>query len=159
MDNPHKNHSGDARVISLESQRKARETTAAPASPGGVILGEIAGVEEDGTPLVLWKGPQGERPCPALTQTPITPGEIGRRCTLAFVEGDPQQPLILGLLHDHRADTTGYRITHAEGALILECGRSRIELRADGHILLRGLAIDTQAYGPCRIKGATVKVN
>lgn len=150
---------GDARLISLASQRKARETTAVPTPSGGVILGEIAGIDEDSTPLVIWKGAQGERPCPALSQIPITPGEIGRRCTLAFVEGDPQQPLILGLLRDPGIDAIGYRITHEKEALILACGRSRIELRADGHILLRGLAIDTQAYGPCRIKGATVKVN
>jgi hypothetical protein len=147
---------GHPRIIALNAPRKTRKRTASSERPEGVIIGAIAGIHKDGTPLVVWEGRQDQAPCPALTQIPITPGEINRRCTLTLLKGDPKQPLILGLLHDQRVGATGYRITHAEKALILECGQSRIELRADGHILLRGLAIDTRAYGPCRIMGDTV---
>ena len=160
MEKPTKPTPDEHRVIPLERKRKA-PNSAAPAMPsGGVTLAEIAGLGEDGAPLVVWKDSGGEARRPALTQVPVTPEEIGRRCTLAFVEGDPQQPLILGLLRDNHPPTPhGYHILRGEKSLILKCGAARIELHEDGRIIVQGLEIEQQAYGSYRIRGASIKVN
>ena len=158
MEKPTKPTTGDNRIISLDSQRKAREPAPQPSAPGGVTLGEIAGID-DGTPLVAWRDSGGETLRPALTLVPVTPREVGRRCTLSFVEGDPQQPLILGLLTGNPPTPPGYSIRQGEGTLILECGEARIELHEDGRILVRGLEIEQQAQGLYRIKSATIRIN
>jgi hypothetical protein len=119
----------------------------------------VTGVAANGAPLVLWRETEELEPRPALTQVPIGPHEIGRRCTLVFEGGDPDKPLILGLLHETHSTPQGYRILEGDEALILQCGTARIELRQEGRIVIQGVEIDTQAYGPYRIKGASVKVN
>ena len=136
-------------------ERPSSPVLQAPAA----VIGAIAGLADDGAPLVTWPGALSRTPYPALTQTPIDADMIGQACTLLFVGADPVQPLILGLLHDNRPQTAGYRVVQAEEALILQCGAARIELHDDGRILLQGMQIDSQAYGPYRIKGASVRVN
>jgi hypothetical protein len=126
---------------------------------GSVTIGKIAGITADGAPLVSWESRQDTPPLQALSQIPLTTEEIGRRCTLLFEGGDPQRPVILGLLYDHQANRQGYQIIQADDALILQCGASRIEMFEDGRIMVQGIQIDNQAYGPYRIKGASVKVN
>ena len=123
------------------------------------LIGTIAGLADDGTPLVTWPGALSNNPYPALTQVPVDAGMVGQKCTLLFVGDDCTEPVILGLLHNNKAQVNGYRIVQAEDALILQCGAARIELHDNGRILLQGMQIDSQAYGPYRIKGASVKVN
>jgi hypothetical protein len=140
-----------------ETEKPVQQQTPSPYP--AVIIGRFTGIAPDGTPLVVWQGADGAESRPALTLTPIGPQEIGCRCTLVFEEGDPQKPVILGLLHDNRSTPRGYRILQGDQALILQCGTARIELHQEGRVIIQGLEIDNQAYGPYRIKGASVKVN
>ena len=104
------------------------------------VIGTIAGLTDDGAPLVTWPGALSNTPYHALTQVPIDAGMVGRKCTLLFVGDDDVQPVVLGLLHDHRTQATGYRIVQAEDALILQCGAARIELHDNGRIILQGMS-------------------
>ncbi len=151
-------------MLSSESASASLEEHSRPMRRSGsqtpsAVIGSIVGLAADGTPLVTWPDALSHNPYPALTQSPIDAGMVGRKCTLLFIGDNPVQPVILGLLHDNQAQTNGYRIVQAEEALILQCGAARIELHDNGRIILQGMQIDSQAYGPYRIKGASVKVN
>jgi hypothetical protein len=52
-------------------------------------------------------------------------------------------------------------ILHLEGGreLILECGKARIALRADGRIEILGGYLISRSTGPHKIKGASVQIN
>ena len=135
------------------------EKIARPRRVQGVVIGTIATLKPDGTPVVSWPDDTGQQVQSALSQVAIPAEAIGRRCTLAFERGEPTKPVILGLIQEPQGSALGYRIIRAENALILQCGAARIELRADGHIIVQGMQIDNQAYGPYRIKGASIKLN
>ena len=132
-----------------------RTATAWPA----VQIGTIAGRQPDGQPLVHWDDSLSHAPVPARTQIAIQATDQGRECTLAFIQGDPRQPVVLGLLHTPETDTTVPTQIISETAIRLQTGRAKLELHADGRILLQGQQICSQAYGPNQIKGASVKLN
>ena len=157
MDKSMKSWQAEAYVIESKEQPQDSSPTLSPYS--GVVIGFIAGIASDGTPVVTWEGVENQQNYPALTQVAISAQQIGQRCTLVFEQGMLNKPVILGLLHNNETTNMGYQIIQAEDALILQCGASRIELHENGRINIQGLHIDNQAYGPYRIKGASVKVN
>lgn len=142
--------------VTTPSRTASRQTTSELPS---AVIGAIAAIEADGTPVVSWQWAEGEHVRPALSQVALAAEHIGRRCTLLFAGGDSGQPVVLGLLQEPQPNPSGYRIIHAEGALILQCGAARIELREDGRITVQGMQIDNQSYGPYRIRGASIKLN
>ena len=122
-----------------------------------VLEGTLTHVDGDGSPHVIWAGqPQAVR---AETQQPVTIHAIGQRCTLAFIGGELSRPVIMGWLYPTGAGSQSQAIIQTDDSLILQRGAARIELYANGRINIRGLHIDSQAYGPNRIKGAAVKIN
>lgn len=137
----------------------------------GLTLGEITGVTVDGQPLVRCGQ---RRAVQALTcTTPTGAGGsvadwrtyIGRRALVAFVDGDTDRPAILGLLGVPTTTPTStpatprtLRISAGE-ELTIECGKSKIHLRADGRIEIRGEHVISRSRGPNKVKGGSVHIN
>lgn len=133
----------------------------------GVVLGEVVGTTSDGRPLV--RVTPGSAPC-AATFAGFGPApdwrlHQGARAVLAFVDGDARQPLVLGVLGGATATTTApaplprtLKIAAGE-ELTIECGKSKIHLRADGRIEIRGEHLVSRSRGPNKVKGGSVHLN
>lgn len=165
-------------LLDTHSQPTIRST--APVGLPAVILGSLAGFRDDGQPLVHWSTSLSHAAVPARSQVVLQKTDQNRECTLAFIDGDPAQPVILGLLQPLQPnaasaapDTKSSNIAQpinptdseksfdiqSDTAITLQAGRTKLELHADGRILLQGRHIRSQAYGPNQIKGASVKLN
>jgi hypothetical protein len=169
----------------------ARAATAiATASP--VLLGRLLLGSTTTTPLVDFAG-NATGPLRARTTMVLDGATIERAvvtnqpATLVFENGDPQRPIVTGLVQ------TGQAVTPFQGLLVsakptargtrtgkapiearldgervvlegkkevmLKCGEASITLRSDGKMVLRGTYVETYAKGLNRIKGASVKIN
>lgn len=134
----------------------------------GVSVLRVAGIDAEGRPLVQ---PEGvEFPCPAtvvwMTEVPAWDLCIGHRVLVAFPEGEEGGPVILGLLDappgteapPRKKKEKRVRIEGQE-EVVIECGKSKISLRADGRIEIRGGHLISRSSGPNKVKGATVHIN
>lgn len=112
----------------------------------------------------------------AVSVCAITENETGKTCAVQFIDGDGNKPLIMGLLYAGAEQTASAALPEpavtvirdgerervkidAQQELVLQCGASRIVLRADGVIHIRGLYIDSQARATQRIRAGSVQVN
>ncbi len=143
----------------------------------GVLEAVIDGVAADGRPVVVWEDgpPQGAPATPIWTPTVIDWSACGGiRALVAFMEGDQEQPVLLGLLDAPPADALrapapgaspraeeSPRILRIEGQeeVVIECGKSKIQLRADGTVVVLGERILSRSKGVNRIKGGAVQIN
>lgn len=128
----------------------------------GVTLGEVTGATTDGRPLV--RTDARSKPLPALVaalpQTPDWRRCAGLRVVMAFVDGDTTRPLVLALLDVPSAGQAPRTLRIAAGEeLTIECGKSRIHLRADGRIEIRGEHLVSRSRGPNKVKGGSVHLN
>lgn len=144
------------------------------ASLTSVTAASIDGVDADGRPcLALGRG----SPTPAevvwLPYTPSWPDCRGCRVLVSFEDGDESRPIVLGFLDrpalaKKPADPapteepvtlprTMKLATREE--LILECGKAKISLRADGRIVILGGQVVSRSTGVNRIRGGSVQIN
>ena len=66
---------------------------------GEALIGYIQGFDHQGLPEVVYFANNLQYSHSALTTIPLTANEIGRNAVLNFIEGNPDQPIIIGLLH------------------------------------------------------------
>lgn len=150
--------------------------------PAGVQIGTLASVEGGVRVVVL--GTSGWAPVPARSVLALGPKDVGRQAVLAFEDGDPQRPIVLGLLQaslvqpkeessseevqlSARMDTSARDVQvdgravqiEAERELVLACGKSSITLRASGEVVIKGLKITSRARQANKIKGGNVLIN
>jgi hypothetical protein len=122
----------------------------------------------DGEPRVRLHG--RDEPLVARSLVPIGAAELTREVAVDFIEGDPERPLILGLLHSSppRAQASepvelefdGHHVVvHASERLSLVCGKASITLDASGRVVIKGAQILTRASGSNRIRGASIQLN
>jgi hypothetical protein len=133
----------------------------------GITLAELAGVANDGRPLV--RTAPGVAPQPALVAVsgpaPDWRAAAGQRAVVAFVDGDPQKPVVLGVVGGAAAPAPAHATTPrtlrvaAGEELRIECGKSLIWLRADGRIEIRGEHLISRSRGPNKVKGGSVHLN
>ncbi|VUD46592.1 hypothetical protein TDB9533_00854 [Thalassocella blandensis] len=132
-----------------------------------VKLGTIMFIE-DGYPMVHWADGTSTKVIRALSQVRIGKEHINKTCTLAFVDGDLAQPIVMGILYTpnktndtqhHHEDTSQPLVLKSDDFISLEAGQSKIQLHANGLINIQGMSINSQAYGPNKLKGASVKIN
>jgi len=134
-----------------------QQTKTAPS----VTLAEITGVDTDGQPLVR----HGDRRATAALVGMSTPPADWRPCTgkqavVAFVDGDKARPVILGVIDMPAAASLPRTLQVSAGEeLTIECGKSKIWLRADGRIEIRGEHVVSRSRGPNKVKGGTVHIN
>ena len=123
---------------------------------------------EDGYPMVHWAGCPSTQAIRALMQIRIGKEHINKTCTLAFVDGDLTQPIVMGILYTPNEnndtqspleDTSQPLVLKSDEFISLEAGQSKIQLHANGLINIQGMSINSQAYGPNKLKGASVKIN
>ena len=89
----------------------------------------------------------------------------GRRVVFGFADGAQDELVILGLLDAPPASSAAPRrlpeTLRLESAqeIVIECGRAKIALRADGRIEIRGGHLISRSRGPNKIKGGSVHIN
>jgi hypothetical protein len=84
-----------------------------------------------------------------------------------FVDGDPDQPVLVGLLRDRLDDVDDGLGTleledvtlRAPSSLSLECGQSSITLTHSGRVTIRGTEVVSESTGAVKLKGAYVELN
>ena len=73
---------------------------AAPSiAPGEIIIGVVTAIDLQGQPLVNYSANPAAHPLAAMSTLGITAAHIGRNVALLFANGDPQRPVIMGLIH------------------------------------------------------------
>lgn len=137
-------------------------TVSAPNRIDGVVIGRIADVGMDGQIKVSYTGASDA--LPARSIVPVVHSDNGRPAAITFEEGDPQRPILLGLIHQGVAivgidSAPEHLIIEAEHELTLRCGKASITLTRDGKLLLRGTYVSSHAKGTNRIKGGSVRMN
>jgi hypothetical protein len=107
----------------------------------------------------------------ARTTVGLRGAHIGHTLTLVFENGDPQQPIVTGVLRgggvscslspaqvELQAD--GARmVVSAQTQLVLRCGTASITLDKSGRIDIRGATVVTHADGVNRLRGGSVQLN
>ena len=139
--------------------------------------GMLVGFDEHGAPLVDFPANPAAKPIPAISTVILRYELGGREALLAFEDGDPGRPILIGLVQpplkpgkqilfaeegggpmEALADGETVRINgHKE--IVLRCGLASITLTRDGKILLRGAYVQSRSSGVNRIKGASVQIN
>ena len=143
----------------------------------GVVIGMLSESGEHGNPMVYYPGVPGGEPIVAIATESVTDQNQGTEVALGFVNGDPAQPIILGLIQkvseaeepapdeiaeeqnvDVRLD--GEKVTlSAEKEIVLKCGKSSITLTRAGKIIIKGAYLSNHSTGVNRIKGGSVQIN
>ena len=124
------------------------------------IVGEISKLDKTGYPIVIFS--DGNKQYAIVAKTTVTIGQeqVGQECLISFNQGKLDEPIVTGLIQQpQETDEDKPIVIHSESGIILKCGSSRIELTEDGTINIQGMHINSQAYGPHRIKGGSVKIN
>lgn len=130
----------------------------------------LVGIDVSGRPLVDWG--LGERPAEILaacSDTELVAAiRARRRVAIDFLDGDPERPVILGLLRSRlggddaddasRSSERFIDIASTQG-IVLRCGESAIELHPNGRVVIRGVDVVSIADGTNKVLGATVAIN
>jgi hypothetical protein len=149
-------HESQKNVIELVEVKEVSVPKSRPLQ--SIEIGIIKAIE-DGYPLIHWENCLSREPIKALSQIKVTDWDLDKECTIAFVNGDLSKPVVMGLLYNPDMENEAPIVIQSDDAIILQSGASRIELHANGRINIQGLHINSQAYGPNKIKGASVKIN
>lgn len=139
----------------------------------GVVVGTLIGFTNDGrTPLVVYDGQAGAAALAALSILDLHGAHIGKRVVLQFERGNPERPVILGLVREGQGwplaeppgqvevDVDGERlVVTAKEQLVLKCGKASITLTKAGKVLVQGTYVSQRSSGVMRIKGGSVQLN
>ena len=148
-------------LILAEQESRAAEK----ARIDGVLVGEIAGFDAAGAPIVTFPGaPEGGLVARALAA--LGPGDVAHEVALLFEGGDPARPMVMGKMHAPRTvkatevKTDGDRLElRADKEIVLSCGKASITLTRAGKILIRGEYVLSRSSGVHRIQGGSVQIN
>jgi len=141
----------------------------------GIVVAVFEGLNDDGRLLVRWGPGQGAIRLARTIWMENAPDWSlckGLRVVLGFEEGNQAEPIVLGLL-DQPPETVqdpdkGRSATEdkpkvlrieSEQELILECGKAKIALRADGRVVILGGYLLSRSKGVNKIKGGSVQIN
>ena len=140
-----------------------------------VVIGVLAGIDNNGVALVVFPGSHSEIGLPARATVLLSGGDVGREVALLFEAGDANRPLIIGRIQGRapvvktteQTDTTsldvkvdGESVTlSAKKDITLKCGKASITLTKAGKILIRGSYLLSRSSGANRIKGGSVQLN
>lgn len=143
----------------------------------GVLEATVKGASPDGRPLLVWGEGRGTGvPATAIwLPEPIDWSACrGLRALVGFMEGDEGRPVLLGLLEAPPANALmpakqgaelpgekAPRTLRLEGQeeVVIECGKAKIQLRADGTVMVLGERVLSRSKGVNRIKGGAVQIN
>ena len=144
------------------------ETTAAPAADvppapkqaPGLVLARLVGLDGPVATVETPGHPAGAA-LSARIASALGADDLGADVVLAFENGDPMRPLIIGKLTSFEGDASASKRLEleAEDELTLRCGKASLTLTRSGKVLLRGAYVSTRSTGVHRIKGASVEIN
>ncbi len=136
--------------------------------PANAMAAAISGIGESGVLLVRIEG-QDDAVHPV--SVPWSPVQLdwakcsGLRCAVTRLGNDLNSLLLIGLLDapppSALASSTLALNSRMEAceSLVLQCGKARIALRADGRIEILAGEIVSRARGTHRIQGGSVQIN
>lgn len=168
-------------LLAVAPQRSTRPAASPPlgGTYQGVVIGTLAGTDEQGRPLVDFPGNRGRRPMAACTTASLDEQDVGREVALMFEQGDSGKPVLLGVIQAPQpaqapaaaeqpgemapsldAEVDGRRVVlTADQEIVLRCGKASITLTRAGKILVRGAYLLSRSSGVNRIKGGSVQIN
>ena len=145
---------------------------ATPSRVDGVVIGILAGFDQEHRPLVVFPENPNDESIIARATTPLTNDDIGKEIALLFENGDPNAPMIIGRVRhtkeaEIKTDTPLQSVTvdgermliEAKEEIVLKCGKASITLTKAGKIILRGAYLLSRSSGVNRIKGGSVQIN
>jgi hypothetical protein len=142
-------------MSSLKAKKSSRtKSVEAAAGPAAVVIGSFTGLEMDGAPLVDFPDNPAGGPVRALATASYDMVAPGAAVALMFMNGDPAQPLAIGLVSSPIASPN-----QPPRELVLQCGRASIVLTSAGKVLIRGTYVSSRSSGMQRITGASVQIN
>lgn len=160
----------EALASTLLSRPAEARSTNRPLSIGpAAVMGTLAGFLEPRTPLVDFPGNHSGSPLPARSLVALKASDSGSEVALAFENGDPAKPLILGCVAASEPSIStdalqvsldGEQVTFsAKNEIVLRCGKASITLTRAGKVLIRGAYLLSRSSGVNRIKGGSVQIN
>ncbi|MBL1259855.1 MAG: hypothetical protein COB33_004895 [Thiotrichaceae bacterium] len=154
--------------------------------PGEIVIGTMAGINEQGQPLVDFPINTTGHPLVAITTLSLDQQHTGRQVALLFSNGNIHNPVVMGLIDsplqgmlerfnpsqmdNHPETNTEFKVdnVHIDGhklifeakeEIVFQCGESSIILSKDGKISLRGTKISSRSTGKNQIMGASIHLN
>ncbi len=131
-----------------------------------MVVGRLAEIGSAGEPVVEIPGQGASRVLPARAMAALDATHVGRDVALMFEGGDPERPIVMGLMHAPRppapveASADGERLVfEADKEIVLRCGESSITLTRAGKILIKGAYVLSRSSGVNRILGGSVQIN
>ena len=138
-----------------------------------VLTGVLVGFSEQGrTPLVTYAGQPGSAALAARATLDLHSSHVGSEVVLVFADGDPLQPIVMGVLRQQdpnaleakpgnvEVDADGERmVVAAREQLVLRCGRATLTLTKAGKIIIEGTYISSRSTGVQKIKGGSIQLN
>lgn len=147
------------------------------------LVGRLAVTGESGEIMVKFNGgtPKIARLLGGLNRKELGKKEsLGREVLLVFEKGDPDRPIVVGLIGSFLEDIVSMEINQpdsheidskealldgkrvnlkAKEEIVLKCGKGSVTIRKDGKIVIKGTHILSRSSGPHRIKGGSVNIN
>lgn len=141
----------------------------------GIVVAVCEGQNDEGWLLVRWGPEPGAARVARVIWMERAPDWSlcrGLRVVLGFEDGNPTKPIVLGLLdrppeavedsddaQSAAEDKPKVLRIESEQELILECGKAKISLRADGRVVILGGYLLSRSKGVNKIKGGSVQIN
>jgi Domain of unknown function (DUF6484) len=140
----------------------------------GVLVGELIALSPEGSGAYVRHAQQAldEGALQARSMVDLHAMHIGAQVVLMFDQGDPQRPLVMGILRSTdgwplaassaqvQVDFDGQRlVVNAKEQLVLRCGKASITLTKAGKVLIEGSYLLSRSTGVNRIKGGSVQLN
>ncbi len=137
-----------------------------PYKLNGVVIGKLVGFGDDGKPMVNFPPNNQNCPLPAHSTVHLNKEIIGREIALMFEEGNPQKPIVIGVMQHpetgqpiHAEIDGEKKVFTAEKEIVLRCGKASITLTHAGKVIIRGTYILNRSSGVNKIKGGSVQIN
>jgi hypothetical protein len=146
----------DNRVLDSVTQSTEKKSKHTMMHYPYTLVGKIEEVYNNGLAKVSFVIETKSYSYEAISTQPLRETHVAKECVIAFNQGDISKPIITGMIQTQKSEPL---VISSEEGIILECGDTRIELDVDGTLDLKALHINSQAYGPYRIKGGSVKIN